>query len=539
LDAILSTIKFQPVAPVDRKVTANLADLCHILGRHSEHQTQVPSNGQIMFDKLVRQNMNWNGVSSGHRPPRKKPAQDKGAAMKLQPNSPAARDTRYVLHPYTNARRHEERGPTLIARGEGIYIYDDEGNRYIEGLAGLWSVAVGFSEQRLVDAATRQMQQLPYSHIFSHKTHGPAIDLAEKLVQMTPEGLNHVFFTNSGSEANDTVVKLVRYYNNAIGRPAKKKFIARIRGYHGITVASGSLTGLPLNHTDFDLPIAGVLHTGCPHHYHEALAGESEEDFATRLAEELEALIEAEGADSIAAFIGEPLMAAGGVVPPPATYWQKIQAVCRKHDILVVADEVITGFGRLGRTFGSQYYAIEPDIMVMSKQLTSSYQPLAAVVMSDALYEGIADNSQKLGNFGHGFTGTGHPVATAVGLENLRIIEERGLVQRAAELAPVLQTGLRAFADHPLVGEVRGAGLIAAVELVADKQTKASFEPLGKLGMYVYEQAQKNGLVIRAIGDSIAFCPPLIITEDQIGDLLSRFAKTLDEAQSWAQQNLR
>ncbi|MCI5075238.1 aspartate aminotransferase family protein [Oricola sp.] len=453
-----------------------------------------------------------------------------------KPNSAAARDVRHVLHPYTDARRHEERGPTLMERGEGIYVFDDDGNRYIEGLAGLWSVAVGFSEQRLVDAATRQMQRLPYSHIFSHKAHAPSIDLAEKLAEMTPEGLNHVFFTNSGSEANDTVVKLVRYYNNAIGRPEKKKFIGRIRGYHGITVASGSLTGLPLNHQDFDLPIAGVLHVGCPHHYRYARDGESEEDFATRLAEELDQAILAEGPETIAAFIGEPLMAAGGVLPPPATYWQKIQAVCRKHDILVVADEVITGFGRLGTTFGSDYYGIEPDVMVLSKQITSSYQPLAAVMISDALYEGVADNSARIGGFGHGFTGSGHPVATAVALENLKIIEERGLVQRAADLSPVLLNGLAAMSDHALVGEVRGAGLIAAVELVADKETKAPFDPAMKLGMFVYEQAQKNGLVVRAIGDTIAFCPPLIISEEQIGDMLGCFEKTLRETETWVAQ---
>ncbi len=456
-----------------------------------------------------------------------------------KPNSAAARDVRHVLHPYTDARRHEQRGPTLMERGEGIYVYDDDGNRYIEGLAGLWSVAVGFSEQRLVDAATRQLQRLPYSHIFSHKAHAPSIDLAEKLARMTPERLNHVFFTNSGSEANDTVVKLVRYYNNAIGRPEKKKFIARLRGYHGITVASGSLTGLPVNHQDFDLPIAGVLHVGCPHHYRYAHEGESEEAFATRLAEELEARILAEGPETIAAFIGEPLMAAGGVLPPPATYWEKIQAVCRKHDILVVADEVITGFGRLGTTFGSDFYGIDPDIMVLSKQITSSYQPLAAVVISDDLYDGIADNSARIGNFGHGFTGSGHPVATAVALENLKIIEERGLVQRAADLSSALLGGLNALCDHPLVGEVRGAGLIAAIELLADKDTKAPFDPAGKLGMFVYEQAQKNGLVIRAIGDTIAFCPPLIITEEQIADMIARISRTLEEAEVWSARNLR
>ncbi|MEO4043654.1 aspartate aminotransferase family protein [Hoeflea sp. CAU 1731] len=453
-------------------------------------------------------------------------------------NSQAARDLQYVLHPYTNARRHEEVGPTIIERGNGVYVIDDEGNHLIEGLAGLWSVAVGFSEPRLVEAACRQMEKLPYSHIFSHKSHNPCIALSEKLVQMTPEGLDHVFFTNSGSEANDTVIKLVRYYNNAIGRPEKKKFIARQRGYHGVTVASASLTGLPLNHADFDLPIAGVLHTGCPHYYRYAEPGESETDFADRLARDLEEMILEEGPETIAAFIGEPLMAAGGVYVPPEGYWQKVQAVCREYDVLVVADEVITGFGRTGRMFGSETFEIQPDIMVLSKQLTSSYMPLAAVVISDQLYQGIADNSARLSALGHGFTGSGHPVATAVGLENLAIIEERDLVGHAARMAPLLQDGLRALVDHPLVGDVRGTGLIAAVELVKNKTTKANFDPPGALGQYVYDRSQAHGLVVRAIQDSIAFCPPLIIQEDQIREMITRFLCALDEAETWVRSNL-
>lgn len=453
------------------------------------------------------------------------------------PNSPAARDLRYMVHPYTNLRRHEERGPTIIERGQGVYVYDDEGNEMIEGLAGLWSVAVGFSEPRLVEAARAQMEKLPYSHIFSHKSHMPAIELSETLVETTPEGLDHVFFTNSGSEANDTVVKMVRYYNNAIGRPEKKKFIGRHRGYHGITIASGSLTGLPLNHADFDLPIEGVLHVGCPHHYRHAEPGESETEFSDRLARELEETILREGPETIAAFIGEPVIAAGGVYVPPEGYWEKIQAVCRKYDVLVVADEVICGFGRTGTMFGSTTLGIEPDIMVLSKQLTSSYLPLAAIVISDKLFQGIADNSARLGSFGHGFTGSGHPVATAVANENLKIIQERDLVGNAARMAPILQEGLRAFADHPLVGNVRGIGLIAAVELVADKATKQPFSPEGKLGTFVYERAQAHGLVVRAIADSLAFCPPLIIEEAQIKEMLRRFGLALDDALSFAKEN--
>jgi 4-aminobutyrate--pyruvate transaminase len=453
--------------------------------------------------------------------------------MTALPNSLHARDVAYVLHPYTNARRHERLGPMVIDHGKGVFVYDDQGREYIEAMAGLWSVAVGFGEPRLVEAATRQMSKLPYYHTFSHKSHEPSIELAEKLVKMSPDGLDHVFFTNSGSEANDTVVKIVWYYNNALGRPEKKKFIARNGGYHGITIASGSLTGLQVNQRGFDLPLSFVRHVTCPHHYRFAEPGESEEAFADRLAAELEATILAEGPETVAAFIGEPVMGAGGVLVPPATYWEKVQAVCRKYDVLVVADEVINGIGRIGTLFACDTFGIKPDILVLSKQITSSYQPLAAVLFSDAIYQAVADHSERLGTFGHGFTTSGHPVATAVALENLAIIEERGLVENVAVVGPRLQEGLRKFADHPLIGEVRGVGLIAAVELVADKKTKAKFDPVGKVALYLFERAQEHGLIVRAIQDNIAFCPPLIITPEQVDEVLARFGAALAETEAW------
>jgi 4-aminobutyrate--pyruvate transaminase len=448
-------------------------------------------------------------------------------------NSPSARDIAYIFHPATNARRHEQVGPLIIERGKGIYVYDDQGKEYIEGLAGLWSVAVGFGEARLVEAATDQMRKLPYYHSFGHKSHNPAIDLSERLIKMAPGRLAKVFYTNSGSEANDTAIKLIWYYNNARGRPEKKKIISRQRAYHGVTIASASLTGLPWNHRDFDLPISNILHTSCPHHYRFARDGESEEDFSTRMAQELEALILREGPERIAAFIGEPVMGAGGVMPPPRGYWAKIQAVCRAHDILIVADEVITGFGRTGRTFACETYGIEPDMMTVSKQITSSYQPLSALMFTDEMFQVIADNTNKIGTFGHGFTAGAHPVALAVAMENLNIIEERKLVQHAAELAPVLQEGLQKFADHPLVGEVRGVGLIGAIELVADKATKAPFNPAGRVGTYLIERAHAHGLILRNIGDIIAFCPPLIIQAEQIEELLRRFGQALDDTYRW------
>ena len=445
------------------------------------------------------------------------------------PNSVAARDQRYVVHPYTDLRRQEAKGPIVIESGDGIYVEDDNGNRYIEAMSGLWSVAVGFGEQRLIDAATRQLSRLPFYHTFSGKANQPAADLAERLVALSPKGLERVFFTNSGSEANDTVVKLVWYYNSARGLPQKRKFLARHRAYHGVTVASASLTGLPVNHAGFELPAIPVRHLTCPHHYRNALPGETEEVFALRLVAELEEVILEEGPETIAAFIGEPLMGAGGVIPPPRSYWAKVQAVCRRHDILVVADEVITGFGRLGRWFGSEVYDIQPDILVVSKQLTSSYQPLAALLMSNPIYQQVADASAALGTFGHGFTTSGNPVSCAVALANLDVIEERGLVANAEALGQAMHAGLADMSDLPLVGEVRGSGLIAGIELVADKATRRAFDPSKRVGLRFFEAAHRHGLIVRAIGDTIALCPPLIITPTQMVDLLDRFRATLLE----------
>lgn len=450
-----------------------------------------------------------------------------------RPNSPAFRDVAVNFHPYTNARKHEDKGAMVIREGKGIHVYDDTGKEYIEGLAGLWSVAVGFGEPRLVEAARAQMEKLPFYHSFAHKSHEPSIELSERLLAMAPGKMSKVFYTSSGSEANDTAIKLVWYYNNARGRPEKKKIISRIKGYHGITIASGSLTGLPYNHKDFDLPIKNILHTACPHHWRFGWEGESEEEFASRLAGELEQLILTEGPETVAAFIGEPVMGAGGVIVPPRTYWQKIQTVCRKYDVLVIADEVINGFGRTGQLWGSTTYGIEPDMVICSKQLTSSYMPLAALLFSDEIYQAIADNTAKIGTFGHGFTASGHPVATAVALENLKIIEERDLVGNAARMGEHLQAGLRRFADHPLVGEVRGVGMIGCIELVADKASKQAFDPAGAVGTYCYERCQEHGLIIRNLGDQMAFCPPLIIDETGLNQLLERFGQALDETAQW------
>ena len=459
--------------------------------------------------------------------------------MSVRPNSAASRDIAYHLHPYTNARKNEEEGSLILDRGDGVYVIDEDGNRYLEAMAGLWCAGLGFSEKRLVDAATKQMSKLPYYHSFAQKTATPVVDLAEKLVQITPAQLTKVFFANSGSEANDTVVKMVWYYNNAIGRPEKKKIIGRIKGYHGVTVAAASLTGLPYAQFDFDVPIANIIHTGAPHHYRFAEEGESEADFADRRVRELEELILEEGPDTVAAFIGEPLQGAGGVIIPPAGYWEKVQAVLKKYDVLLIADEVITGFGRTGNLFGCETFGIKPDMMSVAKQLSSAYMPISAVLVTDAIYQAIADNSAKRGSFGHGYTYSAHPVSAAVALETLKIYEERKIVDHVRAVSPRLLDGLKAFAGHPLVGEVRGIGLIAAVELVADKATKAPFDPLGKVGGFFAARAQAHGVIFRNLGDTIACCPPMIITEAEIDAVLAGFRKALDETAAFvAEQGL-
>ena len=446
-----------------------------------------------------------------------------GTHMDTRPNSDEARDIRVNLHPYTNARKHQQTGPLILERGEGVHVWDNHGQRYIEAMAGLWSVGVGFSEPRLVEAARRQLEKLPYYHSFSHKSHGPLIDLAEHLVEIAPVPMSKVFFTNSGSEANDTAMKLIWYRANAMGEPQRKKIIARKRGYHGVTIASASLTGLPYNHASFDLPLPGVLHTGCPHYFKEAHPGESEDAFTTRLATELEEMILAEGPETIAAFFGEPVMGAGGVVVPPDGYWAKIQAVLRRYDILLVADEVICGLGRTGRLWGSQTYEIEPDMLVSSKQLSSSYQPIAALMMNERVFEPIADETNRLGTLGHGYTAGGHPVAAAVSLENLRIIAERGLVENAAETGAYMQRRLREFSGHDGVAEVRGVGLIAAMELAPPEGAAP-----GATGAAMNAALLEQGVISRNMVDAVAFCPPMIITAAKIDEIVGAVGRALD-----------
>lgn len=451
-------------------------------------------------------------------------------------NSLEGRDVSAVLHPYTNAATHLEDGPFVIAGGDGIYVLDAEGNRYIEGLGGLFCASLGFSEKRLVDAAIRQFERLPFYHSFGGKSHETAIELAERLISLAPVPMSKVFFANSGSEANDTAMKLVWYYHNAIGKPEKKKIISRHRAYHGVTIASASLTGLPNNHRDFDLPIDRVLHVGCPLFYRYAMPGEDEETFATRCAEELEALILSEGPETVGAFFAEPLMASGGCIVPPPTYYDKIQAVLKRYDVLLIADEVICGFGRLGTMFGSEIFGMEPDMISMAKQLSAAYQPISALMINQKIHAAIVAESEKIGTFGHGFTYGGHPVATAVALETLKIYEERDIVGHVRSIAPHFQRRLRDFSSHSLVGDARGMGLIGTMELVSNKTTKEPFDP--KLGVAIHagKRAQTHGVITRALGDTVNLCPPLIITKSEIDDLFDRIGLALDDTAEWVAQ---
>jgi len=449
-------------------------------------------------------------------------------------DTPAARrDQSFHLHPSTNLRALQKDGPLVIARGEGVYVYDDEGRRYLEGMAGLWCASLGFSERRLADAAHRQMLELPFYHSFAGKVPAVATELAERLIAIAPGGMGKVLFANSGSEANDAAIKLAWYVNNALGRPRKKKIIARQRAYHGVTIAAGSLTGLAFAHDDFDLPLERFLHTDAPHYYRGAHAGESEEAFAARLAANLEALIEREGPDTIAAFFAEPIMGAGGVIVPPATYFERVQRILRKHDILFVVDEVICGFGRTGNLFGCHTFDLRPDIVTVAKALSAGYAPISGTLVSNALYDVLLAQSDKLGIFGHGYTYSAHPLPAAIALETLRIYEELDIVTVVRKAAPRLQDGLRSYADHPLIGDVRGVGLIGAVELVRDSATRASFDPKAGVGAFLVRRAQQHGVILRNMpGDIVAFCPPLVIRESEIDELLEGFGKALDE--TWA-----
>ena len=445
-------------------------------------------------------------------------------------------DVKHHLHPYTQLRQFEKEGPLVIVRGEGVQVFDEHGKAYIECMAGLWCASLGFSERRLADAAYRQMTTLPYYHTFSGKVPGPVPALVEAMIKWAPVPMARVLFANSGSESNDTAFKLVRYYNNAKGRPLKKKIIARNKGYHGVTVAAASMSGLATMHQYFDLPLPDIVRVSCPHLYQFGLPGETEAQFVDRLAKELEDTILREGPDTVAAFIAEPVQGAGGVVVPPPGYFAKIQAILKKYDILFIVDEVITGFGRLGQAFGTQVFDLKPDMITVAKMLTSAYVPMSALYLTDEIYQTIADASAVVGVFGHGYTYSGHPLACAVALETLRIYEADNVIGNVQKVGPRLQQGLQKLKGHPLVGDVRGLGLIGAIELAANPAQRKPFEPTRGVGAYFVNRAQQHGLIVRALaGDVIAFSPPLIITEAEIDTVLERTQLALADTLAWVE----
>ncbi len=448
-------------------------------------------------------------------------------------------DRESVLHPATALHTHQADGGMIADRARGVTLTDIHGKEYIDAMAGLWCVNVGYGRTELARAAAEQMEKLGYYHTFAGASNPPQIMLADRLLGLLRDeaGLekpSRVFFGLSGSDANDTQVKLVRYYNNLLGRPEKKKIISRNSAYHGVSVASASLTGLPAFHAAFDLPMEGVLFASTPHHYRNAKPGESEEEFSERLAGELEALIAREGADTIAAMIAEPLMGAGGVIPPPSGYFDLIQPILAENDILLIADEVICGFGRLGSWFGSGHYGLQPDLISIAKGLTSGYLPLSAVVVSEEIWSVLERGSEELGVFAHGYTYSGHPVSAAVAMANLDIIESENLVDNAARIGSRLHAGMRsALGEHPNVGEIRGEGMIMALEFVADRTSKEPFDPALAVQKAVAAEAAELGLIVRPLpsaGAAVALSPPLCLSEtesDQIVEILTQAVTTV------------
>ncbi|PKA62831.1 putative gamma-aminobutyrate transaminase 3, mitochondrial [Apostasia shenzhenica] len=454
------------------------------------------------------------------------------ASLRSEPTDEKGFKGHDMLAPFTAGWQSSDLNPLVIERSEGSYVYDIKGKKYLDALAGLWCTALGGNEPRLVAAATKQLNTLPFYHSFWNRTTMPSLDLAKELIGMfTARKMGKVFFTNSGSEANDTQVKLVWYYNNALGRPNKKKFIARSKSYHGSTLISASLSGLPALHQKFDLPAAFVLHTDCPHYWRHHLPGETEEEFSTRLANNLENLIVKEGPETIAAFIAEPVMGAGGVIPPPKTYFEKVQAVVKKYDILFIADEVITAFGRLGTMFGCDRYNIHPDLVSLAKALSSAYMPVGAILVSSEISEVIYSQSNKLGTFSHGFTYSGHPVSCAVALEALKIYRERNITKHVQEISPVFQEGIKAFSGSPIIGEIRGTGLILGTEFSDNKSPNDPFPSEWGVGSIFGAECEKRGLLVRVAGDNIMMSPPLIFTQKQVDELISIYGEALNSTE--------
>jgi len=443
-------------------------------------------------------------------------------------------DRDHFFHPSTHMAQHA-RGETpnrIITGGEGVYIVDRAGKRSLDAFAGLYCVNVGYGRTKITDTIAAQAAALPYYHAYVGHGSEPSIRLARMIIERAPAGMSRVFFGLSGSDANETNLKLVWYINNVLGRPQKKKIISRWRGYHGSGVMTGSLTGLAAFHNLFDLPKPPVLHTEAPYYFRRADRSQSEEQFSAHCAEKLEEMILAEGPDTVAAFIGEPALGTGGIVPPPKGYWEKIQAVLAKYDILLIADEVITGFGRLGSMFGCDHYGIKPDLITIAKGLTSAYAPLSGVIVSDKVWRILEKGSDEFGAIGHGWTYSSHPLCAAAGVANLELVDEMGLVENAGTVGAYFRQALSdALGGHRHVGEVRGEGLMAAVELVRDRDDRIFFEPGEKVAIRVVAAMLARGVIARAMpqGDIIGFAPPLCLTPAEADIIVDATAKAVHE----------
>tara|TARA_R110001583_G_scaffold46761_13_gene146591 strand:+ start:20414 stop:21784 length:1371 start_codon:yes stop_codon:yes gene_type:complete len=433
--------------------------------------------------------------------------------------------------PFSDNKELAENGSRVITRAEGVYIYDEQGNKLLDGMAGLWCVNLGYGRQELVDVAAAQMKELPYYNLFFKTTHAPAAKLAEKITSLAPAHMNKVFFTGSGSEANDTVFRMVRRFWDLEGKPTKKTFISRENAYHGSTVVGASLGGMGYMHEQGDLPIAGVAHIAQPYYFKAKSSKEcgdlTEAEFGIKAAQTLEAKIIELGEDNIAAFIAEPFQGAGGVIIPPSTYWPEIKRILAKYDILLVVDEVISGFGRTGEWFASQYYDLKPDLMPIAKGLSSGYLPIGGVIIGDRVADTLIEKGD---DFNHGFTYSGHPVAAAVALKNIELIEAEGIVERVKnDISPYLQKRWKELGSHPIVGETRGLGMVAGLELVKDKVSNERIVPMSKAGGVCRDFSMANGLVMRPCGDTMIISPPLIISHEEVDELIEKAKKTLDE----------
>ena len=433
-------------------------------------------------------------------------------------------DGQHHIHPFTDHKALMEKGTRIITHADGVYLWDSDGNKILDGMAGLWCVNVGYGRQELVDAATDQMQELPYYNNFFQTTHPPAIELSKALVDISPPQFNHVFFTNSGSEANDTVVRMVRHFWALEGKPEKTVIISRENAYHGSTVAGSSLGGMKGMHAQGGI-LHDIEHIAQPYWYRNGSEMDPEE-FGLKTAQALEIRIKEIGEDRIAAFIAEPVQGAGGVIIPPDTYWPEIQRICKKYGILLIADEVICGFGRLGEWFGSEYFDIEADLMPIAKGLSSGYLPIGGLMVGDRVAETVIN---KGSDFNHGFTYSGHPAACAVALENIRILKDEKIIEKVKnELSPYLQKKWLALGDHPMVGEARGVGMVGALELVKDKNTKTSYPSDQNVGTICRDFCFNNGLIMRAVGDAMIICPPLVISHSEINELIEKAKLCLD-----------